>query len=280
MTTRKPVSHPAAPTGRASAEHAGARRRAGRRPASCPPSASTRSRRLVSPCPLPVCRAEAGAVVVHQQRAAAVRRGQLHVGARSALACLTTLVSASQTTKYAAPRHRRRIAGRAAPRRRGPMTSSGSRPARASTAATRPPSVSTGGWMPCASSRRSASSSPASACSSASSVSGDSPRPSLVAGQPELGDQRDDLLLHTVVDVALDPAPLGVLRGDDPRPRPGQFGQPLARAARSAARWRSRWPPARTAWPAAPGPSRSYPLVAWAALDPPDHLIRRAEAPP
>ena len=135
---------------------------------------------------------------------------------------------ASQTTKYAAPstsspKRAARTSGRATTR-----TSNGSRAVRASTAATRPPSDSTGGWMPCASSRRSASrsrTSPASASNASSALR--SPRLDLVPGQPQVHHQRDDLLLDAVVDVALDPSALGVRRGHQSGAGPVEFGQPL-----------------------------------------------------
>ena len=45
----------------------------------------------------------------------------------------------------------------------------------------------------------------------------------LVAGQSQAGDQGDQLLLDPIVDVALDPPALGLLRVDDPRPRRGEL---------------------------------------------------------
>ncbi len=44
-----------------------------------------------------------------------------------------------------------------------------------------------------------------------------------VACQPQVCDQRNDLLLHTVVNVPLDAASFGVLRRDDSGPGPGQY---------------------------------------------------------
>ena len=43
-----------------------------------------------------------------------------------------------------------------------------------------------------------------------------------VAGQAEVDGQGDQVLLGAVVEVALDPAPLGVAAGDDPGPRLAQ----------------------------------------------------------
>ena len=45
----------------------------------------------------------------------------------------------------------------------------------------------------------------------------------------ELQRQRDEALLGAVVQVALDPAPLGVRRGDQPLPRRLQLGEPGVR---------------------------------------------------
>ncbi len=49
----------------------------------------------------------------------------------------------------------------------------------------------------------------------------------LVARQAELGDERDHLLLGAVVEIALDAAAFGVLRAEDPVPRPGQLAEAL-----------------------------------------------------
>ena len=46
------------------------------------------------------------------------------------------------------------------------------------------------------------------------------------------GDQRDDVLLHAVVDVALDPPALDVLGRDDPGAGPGELVDLLGQAAR------------------------------------------------
>ena len=54
----------------------------------------------------------------------------------------------------------------------------------------------------------------------------------LVAGQPELHHQRDDLLLHTVVDVALDAPPLRILGRDDAGPGSLQLVQSLGEFGR------------------------------------------------
>ena len=126
------------------------------------------------------------------------------------------------------PRRRRRTGAPAAVGPADTRTANGSRAVRASTAATRPPSDSTGGWMPCASSRRSASRSRMSTPSSVERVvGGPFTAADLVAGQAQLHHQRDDLLLDAVVDVALDPAALGVGRGHEAGAGPVEFGQPL-----------------------------------------------------
>ena len=44
-----------------------------------------------------------------------------------------------------------------------------------------------------------------------------------VAGEPKTGDERHDLLLDSVMQVALDPPTLRVLRGDQADPRIGQL---------------------------------------------------------
>ena len=110
-------------------------------------------------------------------------------------------------------------------RGRRPRRSSGmgNRATPDSTAATSPLSLSTGGWMPRASSRRSVSVSRAWSCSSASSSGGELAALQAVAGEPEPRDLRDDVLLDAVVQVALEPAALVVLRGDEPLARGGQL---------------------------------------------------------
>ena len=48
-----------------------------------------------------------------------------------------------------------------------------------------------------------------------------------VAGQPEPGDEGDDVLLDAVMEVSFDAAPLVILGHDQPRPRCGQLFQTL-----------------------------------------------------
>jgi hypothetical protein len=48
----------------------------------------------------------------------------------------------------------------------------------------------------------------------------------LVTGQPQPGEQSDDALLHSVMQVAFDAPPLGVGGRDDPRPGSGQLLEP------------------------------------------------------
>ena len=100
--------------------------------------------------------------------------------------------------------------------RRRSETGSGAPAVSSSSAAPRPRSVRTSGWMPAASSRRSSiawRASAAARASAASARSGAAPRlldPHQRPHQP---------LLRAVVQVAADPAPLGVGGGDDPRAR-------------------------------------------------------------
>ena len=84
------------------------------------------------------------------------------------------------------------------------------------TAATRPLSLSTGGWMPRASSRRSVSVSRAWSCSSIEVFGRQLAALQPVAGEAETGDLRDDVLLDAVVQVALEALALLVLRGHEP----------------------------------------------------------------
>ena len=190
-----------------------------------PPSASTRSRELVRPVPRP---GTPKPVRRRRRRSRAPRRWP-----RSSISVLARIGVLQHVGERLAdhevgrcPRRPRGTAAGAGPPRRGRRRAPGADAARASTAATRPLSLSTGGWMPCASSRSSVSSSRTSACISASSGAGDSPL-HLVARQAELGDQRDHLLLGAVVDVPLDAAAFGVLRAEDPVPGPGQLAEAL-----------------------------------------------------
>ena len=103
-------------------------------------------------------------------------------------------------------------------------TGTGARPASVRIAAPSPWSVSTAGWIPRASSRSSASAS----CSS--------PRSPRAARRParrrrcdrrelERHTEGEQPLLGTVVQVALQPAPLLIARTHDPRPRLAQLGK-------------------------------------------------------
>ena len=111
-------------------------------------------------------------------------------------------------------------------------TGTGIRPASSSSAAPRPWSTSTAGWIPRTVSRRDAEARSACDCTSASAVR--APRPGVRAECGELepehaqsGGEHDELLLHPVVQVALDPAPFLGVRGHDRGARPGQLFDPL-----------------------------------------------------
>ena len=134
--------------------------------------------------------------------------------------------------RWPAPRRRRSTPrarpARAAGRRRRTTTAvgTGERAASESSAAARPWS-STAGWMPRASSRSSASDSASSLARGGDELLA----PRRVARmrpceQPQLQRQRDEPLLGAVVQVALEPAALGVAGRDDALARRLQLGEP------------------------------------------------------
>ena len=99
-------------------------------------------------------------------------------------------------------------------------TGTGERVASASTAAPRPRSVSTAGWIPRASSRR--SSRAAASSSRAATRTSSAPAGSelhLRLREPQRERQRDEPLLGAVVEVPLEPAPRFVAGLDDPGSR-------------------------------------------------------------
>ena len=129
-------------------------------------------------------------------------------------------------------------------------TGSGARAARPDSAASRPRSLSTAGCRPRMNSRSSDSASTASSCASAiARRTGSGASAEALPGHAEVHGQRDQPLLRAVVQVALDPAALGVGRGDDVGPAAGQRLDPL-RQFLAAARAR-----------AAPGPRPRPPGV-------------------
>ena len=175
---------------------------------------------------------------------------------REAPACLVAFASASAATKYAAVST---AAGGRSLRSTRTSTGSGLRATSAASAASRPRSESTGGWMPRARSRSSRSASPAPSRASASS----SPRRLGVVGElllrhAEAHPERDEPRLRAVVQVALDPPQLvsgrvhrtGARRREDADPLVITAGRP--RAVR-----RDRCDAARSPSPSAATPARS-----------------------
>ena len=138
----------------------------------------------------------------------------------SACACLTTLVSASATMKYALASI---SAGNRSP---GTSTSTGrsSRATNASTPARRPPRVRTAGRIPCASSRSSAL-----PCSRVlERLADERLRLSVLLAERSLSElERDDgvhqALLRAVVQIAHHAAAGLVARGEQTRPRGGEL---------------------------------------------------------
>ena len=111
-----------------------------------------------------------------------------------------------------------------------PSTGSGVLRASASTAASSPSSRRRVGWIPRASSRSSAIASSTSSCAR-DSTSGVG-RVAAGSREPEREGERDEPLLSAVVEVALDPPPLGVGRGDDPGARRPHLGELRAHLGR------------------------------------------------
>ena len=184
-----------------------------------PSSASTRSRSPRRPAPsasAPPTPSSATSIATRPfVRATAIV-------ARDACACLATLASASLATKYA-------VASTGAGRRSGETVSStgtGARRASAASAAARPSSVRIAGWMPRASARSSSSAPPTSASASVEQlVDGAVPVGESAAGELECEPDPEQALLGAVVEVALEPPPLGVAGLDDPRARGAHLGE-------------------------------------------------------
>ena len=101
------------------------------------------------------------------------------------------------------------------------------RATRPSSAAPRPCSVNTAGWIPRASSRSSRSDSSSSCLASSSRRRAGGPHELTLQG-PELQRERDQPLLRAVVQVSLEPSPLGLRNLDDARARPPQLLHPRA----------------------------------------------------
>ena len=187
-----------------------------------PPRSGRGARAGPASPPLPRVRTHAPSSVTATTSSSSVRVRVTR--ASSAPACLTTLVRASLTKKYAAVSTR---SPNRAVRSIGShviTTRTGRRADRPSIASTRPWSASSVGWMPWASRRSWSSASRTPSCRSPRVVSTPSTAGVPRSGQSDLRRQPDQLLLGAVMEVALDPPPRRLLCLDQPATGRGELG--------------------------------------------------------
>ena len=153
----------------------------------------------------------------------------MRTSSRVAAACFVAFVSASATTKYAVDSI---ATGGRTSRSTEISTGIGLRAASAESAASRPRSVRIAGWIPRARLRSSASACFESSCACSTSARAPSgSESSFGSGASEVDRERSQSLLRAVVEVALDPPPLGDGRVDRLGALLRQLGDALGRAA-------------------------------------------------